>query len=200
MPAVPAPGIVQLNGIMTLADEKVENTFHYRVSGTVTRAILEAMANTYVSWWSAYAGLYGTSVGLILVYVRDLSSSSGQTLDFVPTSTTDGTRTSPLLPNNVTIAIKRETGLAGRSNRGRVYWVGITQDMLSSPNQMVLGTAASLAAALDNLRTSQASANSATEVILHKASGTGTDVIGYVPADQTLDSQRRRLPGHNRHH
>lgn len=200
MSFVPAPGIVQLNGIMTLNDEKVENTFHYRVSGTIDRTILHNIAQTYVTWWAAHAGLYGTSVGLILVYVRDMGSQSGATLDFVPAATTDGTRTSSLLPNNVTIAIKRETGLAGRKNRGRVYWVGITQDMLSSPNQMVLGTAASLASALDALRTSQSSGNSATEVILHRASGTGTDVIGYVPADQTLDSQRRRLPGHNRHH
>lgn len=200
MPFVPAPGIVQMNAIMTLSDEKVENTFHYRVAGTITRTVLHNMAQTYVTWFAAHASLFSNTTGLILIYLRDLSSASGFTLDFTPATTTDGSRTSTALPNNATIAVKRETGLAGRKNRGRVYWVGLTQDMLSNPNQIILGTGAALATALDALRTQELSDNGATEVILHRALGTGTDVAGYVLSDQTIDSQRRRLPGHNRHH
>lgn len=200
MSFVPAPGIVTVNAIMALSNERVENTFNYAVSGTIDQAKLKAMCDTYIAWWTSHVGLFSVAVGLLLVYARDLTSQSSQTFEEAPATTLDGTRTSILLPNHVTFAIKRQTGLAGRKNRGRVYWVGITEDMTVSTNQIIAGTASSLATALDALRTTQSSSNGAVEVILHRALGTGTPVIGYTPSDQNIDSQRRRLPGHNRHH
>jgi len=200
MPFVAAPGIVQLNGIMTLGGQNAENTFHYKPSGTINVALLTAMAVTYVNWWAAHAGLYSNTVGLTLVYLRDLTTQTGLTLDYAPSTTTNGTRTAQPLPNNCTLAIKRETGLAGRANRGRVYWVGICEDMLSDANTLVHAVAANLAASLNTLLAAQLSDNSAQEVILHRHVGTGTPVVGYVETDDTIDSQRRRLPGHNVHH
>lgn len=200
MPFVPAAGIISLNGIMTLAGQRVENTFHYHVTATINRALLQAMATTYVTWWASNAGLYSDTTALVLVYLRDLTTQSGQTLDFVPAATTDGTRANPALSNNCTLAIKRETGLAGRQNRGRVYWVGLTTNMLSDSNTLIHGTAATLAGALNTLMAAQLSGNAATEVIYHRSLGTGTPVVGYVETDDVLDSQRRRLPGHNIHH
>lgn len=200
MAFVAAPGIVHLAAIYTLAGQRCENTWHYQVAGTINRAKLQAMATTHLNWFVAHEGLYSNSLGLELIYVRDLSSQSGQTLDFAPTSTTDGTRAAELLPNNVTIAIKRETGLAGRKNRGRIYWPGINSDEVTGINTIIAGTVGALATALNTLLLAQFTDNAAVEVILHRSTGTGTPVVGYTVADLFLDSQRRRLPGHNRHH
>lgn len=200
MTFVPAPGIIQLNAIFQQAGQSTENTFHYHTGATIDRALLQAMATTYLMWFTANAGLFSNAVALTLIYLRDLTTQESQTFDFVPHTTADGTRTSPMLPNNVTLAIKRETGLAGRSRRGRIYWPGITEDMQSSSNEILTGTAATLAVQLNTLLSSQLSDNSVTEVIYHRKVGTGTPVVGYTITDLNLDSQRRRLPGHNRHH
>jgi hypothetical protein len=72
--------------------------------------------------------------------------------------------------------------------------------MTSGPNLVIAGTAITLATQLDELRLAQLSDNGATEVILHRADGTHTPVTQYVCSDFVIDSQRRRLPAHNRHH
>lgn len=200
MAFVAAPNIVHLAAVYTLQGQRCENTWHYLVTAAKDRAKLQAMATTHLNWFVAHVGLYSNALGLELIYVRDLSSQSGQTLDFVPTSTTDGTRAAELLPNNVTLAIKRETGLAGRKNRGRIYWPGINSDEVTGTNTIIGGTGAALATALNTLLLAQFTDNGAVEVVYHRATGTGTPVVGYTLADFFLDSQRRRLPGHNRHH
>lgn len=199
MPFVPAPGIISMATIMSWSGERVENTFHYRLAGTITSAELLAIANTYIDWFAAHAGDFSNAVGLELVYLRDLTTQFSQTLDVVPGTTHDGSRASPSLPNNCALAIKRQTGLAGRANRGRVFHIGLTEDLLASSNTVGSASAAGIADNYSTLLLAQQVNNSAHEVILHRKLGTGTDVTGYVVTDFVIDSQRRRLPGHNRH-
>lgn len=199
MPFVPAPGIITMATIMTWNGERVENTFNYHSAGTINSTLLQAMAQTYVNWFTAHESDFSNTVGLELIYLRDLTSQTSTTFEFIPPTSTDGTRTSPTLPNNCTLAIKRQTGLAGRQNRGRVFHVGLTEDLLSGVNTVAQSQAALLATHYSSLLASQLTDNAVTEVIYHRKLGTGTTVLGYVCSDFVLDSQRRRLPGHNRH-
>lgn len=201
MPTPAAPGIVALNAIWSLANENVENTFHYRVAGSITTAVLTAMAQTYDNWVTAHAILFPTDAAFIKAYVEDLSSSAAPSIEWNPPAPIDGTDSGEALPNNVTWAVKRLTGLRGRANRGRIYWIGITAASLDPTSQQITVARANVrVTACEALMASQLSDNSAQEVILHRALGTGTDVTAYAYADLFLDSQRRRLPGHNRHH
>lgn len=200
MAFVPAPGIVQVSPIITLDGQRCQNNFHYSVAGAIDRAKLQAMATTYLMWFTASAGIFTNTAELSLIYCRDLTTANSETLDFAPVAVTDGTRASPPLPNNCTLAIKRESGKAGRSRRGRLYHVGLTQDMLSGHNIVNPAQAANLAIQYNTLMADQLAANAATEVILHRATGTGTVIVEYTVTDNNIDSQRRRLPGHNIHH
>jgi hypothetical protein len=200
MSFVPAPGVVALNAIFTLDNQNCENTFNYRVSGTIDYAKLQAMANTYFAWALSVISAWPTNVQINKCYVRDLTTAGSVVGEFLPSSPLVGTAAGTTLPNNNTIAIKRETQHAGRTNRGRIYWVGIRREDLADANHMIPARATSFATNLNTLKSSQSSANSAVEVILHRGSGTTTDVTNYVCADFTVDSQRRRLPDHNRHH
>lgn len=49
-----------------------------------------------------------------------------------------GLRLGTGLPGNVTISIKKSSGLTGRSARGRLYWMGMPKDQLSSNENVVL--------------------------------------------------------------
>ena len=118
------------------------------------------------------------------------------------------------LPNNVTLSIKLNTGLGGRGNHGRFYFVGINDGLcdVGAPNILKPSSAADITAASAAFLT-EANAD-------HTVLGTGFKVFmavasfiyhGLVRAvavshpvtvlslvDTVLDSQRKRLPGRGR--
>lgn len=200
MAFVPAPGICEVDIIWNQAGQHTQNTFHYRKAATGPSDLI-ALCNTALADIAAHwTGLLSTHVSVVEAYARDLSSQNSWTVTQVPTAPIVGTDATELHPNNVSFAVKRQTGLAGRKMRGRVYWPGIPDDFLTETNTMDTVKAGDLTIVLTGLMTQQVTDNAAQEVILHKATGIGTNVIGYVTSDFTLDSQRRRLPGHNIHH
>lgn len=201
MTAPAAPGIVALNAIWQSANENVENTYHYHVAGTIDTALLTAMATTYENWATANVALFSTQAGLIKIYLEDLTSTNSASLEYNPPAVVDGTDAGAILPNNVSFSIKRMTGLRGRANRGRIYWISLTEGSLDPSGQQITKARADVrVTACNSLLANQLADNAATEVIYHKALGTGTTVTAYTYADLFLDSQRRRLPMHNRHH
>lgn len=200
MPFVPAPGVVQMSTILTWNSERCENVFHYHTSATIDAALLHNMANQYVIWFGAHEADFSNTVQLSLIYLRDLTTQFGLTLDFAPTTSLDGSRTSPSLSNNCSIAIKRQSGLAGRKNRGRLYHIGLTQDLKDSNNTIIPSQAAGIANDYNSFMSDMLTDWGMQEVILHRKDGTFTPISNYTLTDFVIDSQRRRLPGHNRHH
>lgn len=201
MPAfVPAPGVIQLAAIWTMDNQRIENTFHYHASGAIDLTLLTAIAVQYETWASAHTSLWCSLASLTMEYLRDLTTQAGITTEHVPPAPIQGFDGSRAYPNNVAFAVKRITGHAGRANRGRVYHFGIAEDMTSAQNNAGPVYANNLVTAYTALMNGMASGPGVQEVLLHKASGTFTPVAQYSYSDLTLDSQRRRLPGHNIHH
>lgn len=201
MPAPPAPGIITLDAIWTQANEPVENTYHYRFGGTIDIALLNAIAETYEDWVQANQFLFSSDCAWIKAYVADLTSTSSASVEYNPGAPIDGTDPGAALPNNVTWALKRLTAKKGRANRGRIYWIGMTAADLDPSSQQITAARATLRVTAGlALMAAQLTDNGVQEVVYHKAAGTGTDVVSYGYSDLFLDSQRRRLPGHNRHH
>lgn len=200
MTFVAAPGIVSFAGIWSLDNQVVENTFAYHMAGAIDDAVLHAMATTYASWANTNKFLWPTNAQLLKMYARDLTSQFSFSYEGVPLVPVTGTKTGITLPSNVSFAVKRETGLAGRKNRGRVYWIGLTDGDRSDDNHITAGRALAFVTGLTSLMSAQLSDNGATEVIYHRFVGTGTPIIGYTYSDLTIDAMRRRLPDHNRHH
>lgn len=200
VPNPAAPGIARLEAVWLQENERVENTFHYRLSGAITVASLKAIADAYKTWLTTHTALFHAACQLVHLSVRDLSSSSGAVYEGIVSPPVNGTDAGGAQPNNVTFALKRETGLRGRHNRGRIYLIGLSVGRISTGSQALnAADAASFVTAYNALMALESSSAAATEVILHPKLGTGTDVLGYVFADLWLDSQRRRLPEHNRH-
>lgn len=201
MPLVPVANVAALDVIWIQANQPVENTFHYQFAAPPTEAELRAIQDTYSSWAGAHSSLFSNNCQLVKMQSRDLTSSGGLSVEGNVIPPVAGTNASGQMPNNVTWALKRQTGFQGRAMRGRIFIIGIAHNMLDAGFQEIEpASAASLVAAYDTLMNSQFTDNGADEVIVHKALGTKTHVTGYAFSDLFLDSQRRRLPGHNRHH
>jgi hypothetical protein len=73
-------------------------------------------------------------------------------------------------PPFVTLAIRHITNTAGRSHRGRTYWIGIYDGMRTTPESILQVTADTLAGYYNTLRT-QALAAGFTFVVASRYSG-----------------------------
>lgn len=133
-------------------------------------------------------------------HLRDLRTIIGFEAD-VNTSAGVGLRGASTGPNSECLAISRQSGLAGRSARGRVYWPDIPDEDKTDNNHVDPARVAVYAAALNSLT---AAINGAgwTEVIVSRRSAgvllavaSTLPVVNYIARDNVIDSQRRRLPG-----
>lgn len=201
MAPVPAPGIVALEAIWTQQGQPCENTFNYAVSGGVTVAKLLAIIGSYTAWASANPSAWDSDSQLVKLQARDLTSTSGASVIENVTPPISGTDATTPVANSVTFALKRQTGVRGRANRGRVYLIGVPSSKFNAGfNSLTSAAAAGYIGIYNDLLSRMLTESDATEVILHRALGTGTPVLSYAYSDVFTDSQRRRLPGHNRHH
>jgi hypothetical protein len=141
-------------------------------------------------------------------------SDSGATTPFA------GLLTGDPFPTNVTIACKLGTGLGGRANHGRLYYVGLTNDQVDSPNFSNLkpGSVTDLNAALGAFRADanvedvddagngegstlavisfiEPGSSSGGSAGILRNPATASFVVSFALHDSILDSQRRRLPG-----
>lgn len=133
--------------------------------------------------------------------VNDLMSSSAtllrtevrnRTVAFSANTTVTGTKGADLAPPNVSVLVKKNTGLLGRKNTGRMYVPGIAQDgTFNSAGQMSPGD---LTVYQDTFQAFFASltGKGALPYIFHNSNDTPTKIIGFV-AQGTASTQRRRL-------
>jgi hypothetical protein len=205
MPFVPSPGVAEVRLQYLWDQQQVENVYHvFRGNGWDQNGLTQ-IADTFKNWWlNDLAAYVATEVQLQRVLATDISVQNGQSVESSSGLPLGGVLSSPALPNNVTVAVKWGTGLAGRSFRGRSYHVGLTEDGVTA-NQLNLARKNQLNGAYDALRTALDNVALGVEFcVLSKyannaprTAGICTPISG-VAIDTTIDSQRRRLPGRGR--
>lgn len=207
MPYFPVPDTCQLEMVYQSNEPTnlVENVYHFHRVGGFTPAQMTDLITYMQNWETTYAKAQrGTSTALLKIRVRDLSVANGAIVGadmFVA-----GTHTGSHYPSHVTWAIKWTTGLSGRSNRGRTYWIGLTESMSSAvdDNQIDPTVAGAIVSAASNIITGTIPDTAQLVVVSRRLNNAWRSppvtipitAVGY--ADQIFDSQRRRLPGHNR--
>lgn len=175
-----------------------ENTLYFRGGTPWSTSSLNDLGTAVWSWWSSQLKpLQGATLQLTEIKCRDMSTQFGAYGGYVPVSGNVGTRVSPTLPNNVTVAIKFTTTLVGRRNRGRNFFVGLCEDQVGV-NNVNTADAAAIVSAYEELLVT-AWPNSANHVVASRATaeapswtGVTTLITGY-SVDPRIDTQRRRL-------
>lgn len=147
-------------------------------------------------------------VTLRQVLATDISVAGGLSVIGTTGLPTTGGNNTTGYPNNVTLAVKWGTGLAGRSFRGRTYHIGLVITQVDTNDNVVASELNAIVGAYDALRTALDNATLGVEMVVvsrysgvdanHKpiprVTGITTPISG-VSADPVTDSQRRRLPG-----
>lgn len=179
--------------------------------------LLALCDHAITAWGDNVKPLTSDNYSLVQVAARDFTTETSPSVSSNTGLPLAGTESSGSISQGEAFAISLRTGLAGRSFRGRWYFMGFPAAFFDDATTNVLnsGHASDMASALQALVTaingSDAGHNKAVIVSryskaenpvapFNRATGVITPIIGTGFHDLFMDFQRRRGPGHNRHH
>jgi len=152
---VPNTIIVEVRG--TSFSEAVENTFYYTYVAAPDEADLETLLEALEAVITAdWLEVLPDSCTITELYARDLDAEvAAQAL--IPQTTGQGTATGDGMPSFNSIAVSRRSGQTGRSARGRIFWLGLSESMvqgqtvMSTPRSNILAAVVNFDAAAQGL-------------------------------------------------
>ena len=218
MAFIPVTNTAQVTMQYSINDSDIaENTFGVHNTGTWDSSHLSSLAAVFNTWNDTAVGGFApyavrsNSTSLIQTTARDLTTQTSNVVVVpYPGSHAAGTDTSQQLANGVTKAFTARSGLSGRSQRGRIFTVGIAQEQISTtdPNQLIAAYLSLWTGFLNALITDISTANAAWSLVVisrfhngaPRGAGQVTPILSWGTANSFLDYQRRRAPGHGRHH
>ena len=202
MAFIPVPNVVQAELVFTWNGQICQNVLHYLVDEGVDPTIQAGIGADLAAWFDdSMQPLVVDTLSLIEVRLSDLTS------EFAPGASWSGGL--PLvgslagglsMPNNVSIVMTKRTDFRGRSFRGRIYHVGLSENQVTA-NNIVPATLTSLLAAYAELMTVTVGAETYPLCVVSRYQGGEPRVTGIatpvtaITSDGIVDSQRRRLPG-----
>jgi hypothetical protein len=201
MPTVPNDQVARAVLRFLWEAQIVQNVLHFQKGDGWITAQLVALGEQLVDWWdTSWKTSSPTNLRLQEVHVTDLQPGGGIT-SIIPAEIV-GTGSSPSLPNNVTAAVKLTTGLGGRSNRGRIYHVGLCEGQVIASQldpTFIPGVVTQYSKLIDGTTITPGQLCVYSQFVGGSPRTTGVPTpVTAVSVDPFIDSQRRRLPGRGR--
>ncbi len=145
----PVLDTAEIDMIYTLNGVAVQNVFYARLTGGYTLTDLQALADMIDS---AFLTTFFTEMPMEVSYLRTEVRGLAVENDLVASQNAGagtGAHAGAALPNQVTLSIKKTSGLTGRSARGRTYWIGIPETVLLAGDENFVSVLWSDAAVAD---------------------------------------------------
>jgi hypothetical protein len=203
---VAGTNVVEVDMVYEWQAERCENVYHVQMPAAVTLANLNALAAAFTGWEGTNGKQDRVNLcQLVSVVCTDLTTQNGLQVVSNPNPPIAGVGTSASMPNNVSCAIAWRTDLRGRSFRGRTFHIGLPESFATN-NRLTIGAETSMATDYTALLSAVSAVTGAQLVVFSKQHNKAalnpgvTHVITHVSINTVLDSQKRRLPEHNRHH
>jgi len=206
-PFIPATGVLKLILEYSSDGDIAQNDLyiHHKDGSVWSAAQITAMHSTVHGAWVSHLQAYmSDQYTLTAFHSVDLSSSSGTYGD--DTYSNPGLDTATAMPRGISFAIKFTTGQRGRSYRGRVFAVGLTDHRLHEDeidhgyaSDLITGWGA-VGTAINGVTNCEHAVISQCHAGAWRAAAVVTPVLGYSSTDFYLDYQRRRALAHSRHH
>lgn len=202
------PDVAEVKMVYNSGGQSAQNVYHvYNAAGPWTETTLNDLCIAVGNWEVAVASVERQEdCQWLYAIATDLTDLNHPRITFAPTAPTPGGHTtSDLAPNNVTIAFKASTSKRGRGRQGRVFWIGLAEDMIAN-QQLGSSHRTSIGNALNGLIDAVHTADPDWHLVVahswvdkvHLAVGTHDAITRYELTDTYLDSQKLRLPNHKR--
>jgi len=182
---------------------EVMNVFYFKRPDGFDADGCQTLAEEVAASWGSHLSARQPSA-LTLVRVEATSLRADPDFTYVLPVGSAGTISNPILPGNATLSIKFLTGLTGRSQRGRMYWLQLMEDAVVG-DIVDSGDLADILSAVEQFFGSIATAMPGVDHVVvsycaedaWRTEGQATPVLTY-DSDGVVDSQRRRLVGRGR--
>lgn len=210
-PFIPVPNTAFIEMVYSYAGSTIENTFHVQKSTPFTAAELRTLALAFNAWDGTtaptWASIRTQNSILTTIKSRALDSAAAPIDIYVlPVPRAGAVSAGINLPGNVTFALTWQTGLAGRSQRGRLYFPGLNGFILQgTPNQNLVAAswANDCVTRMNNLISQISALGSGHKLVVTsymsngvwRAVGQNTIILNAAYANLAVDNQRRRLAG-----
>lgn len=201
MEFVPLPNTVKVQLLFTLDGQQCQNVFHVHTPNAINEDELDSVHTLFKTWYETYLkDLQTSEVSHRGMIISDASNQFGVSKEYGPgTVFQGGVNSAPALPNNVTVSVKWNTGLRGRSYRGRTYHIGLWEASVTN-NSVVSSVLTGLTSGYEallgilDIENRYLVVASKFQGNAPRTTGVTTQVLT-VTCDGIIDSQRRRLPG-----
>jgi len=199
-PYIPVNDTAEVRLVYSTLGGVAMNVINFRLVGGWTPELLTALAAAVEdSWETNLSPIVSEAVTLDETVATDLSSDTGAQI--TDPGGISGAHAGAALPNNVTVAVSFRTDQRGRSHRGRLFHVGMTEDQ-SSGDVLSGSNATTFLTAYESFFADiEAAVTDATHVVVSRCqdgvwltTGETTTVTSY-QVEPTLDSMRKRLLG-----
>jgi len=126
---IPAEEVAKVQLYFTTPGGFAMNVLNFKADGGWNAASLNTLIDDLATAWEAnFSPLQSDQVECTRIVATEIAVPFGAQVDKPPDNDLTGGRGSPAMPGNVTVVTKFGTGLSGRSNRGRSYHIGLTDD------------------------------------------------------------------------
>lgn len=202
MTFVPAAGICEVFIEHSVNDvANIGWVVHYeKSSGVWGPDLFDDLGDALRVWWNTHMKpLCSTTTILQRFRFRDLTTQNGAIGDYTDGLPLTGTATGQPASNNVSLSVKKNTGLAGKNYRGRIYQLGLTENNVVGNFVDSTYRSALLAAWTEALFLSGGLADYGMVLVSKYANGAPraaaviTDVTSVSLADTRVDTRRDRL-------
>ncbi len=199
--AVPNTARVDLR--YTLFGQQVESVFYFEQSGAYTLTDLQDLVAALDTNWSAYFGpIVGSDLFLYEFVATALDANPG--IQYIAPVSLNGGVNEPSMPGGTTIAVAFKSGLTGRSQNGRMFWLQLLPSQCVE-DQVTPTAHDDILLAVTGFFTNNGIGSRWLHVIVSyckqgawRTTGQTTNVVSYVMVNNDIDSQRRRLAGRGR--
>jgi len=197
------PLCAEIDMLYTLNNVPVQNVFYAKLPTGYIQTDLQALADLIDA---IFLATIAQEMPPESVYVRTEVRGLGSPNDLTAQQNAGagvGVHAGNALPNNVTFAIKKTSGLTGRSARGRTYWIGIPNGIPTGADENYLQSTwvTNAVADIDYIRTQIATLGLWEPALISRWSNgvkrTEGEVfpwVGTVAVDERIDTHRGRLP------
>jgi len=203
MPALPpADGVTRAVLDFTYGGQKCANVMHFVTADGVDAPSPAELGSRLAGWWFLkWQGVVPTTLSMDKVILTDLSADAAPSIEYTTGLPAVGTNAGAQMPNNVTLCISLRTALRGRSYRGRIYHLGLREDIVTG-NTVSAATAADHLDRYDDLMNLTSGSGEPAHkicVLSYWANGTlrstpVATIVTSMSVNAQVDTMRRRMP------
>lgn len=195
------PETAEVVTIYTQNDESIQMGFHAQFDGGYSQGDIDALAdNVDARVATSFLPIQTADCEYVRTEARGLENVD----DFFQQNfgaAGPGEIVSEGFPNMVTIAVQRNAGLTGRSSRGRVFWIGLSQvNMEDDENFITAATGTGIVAAVNSMAVTLGLSGWEPVIVSRFTLGAKREVgvtfpwINTLLVDLRVDTQKGRLP------